>query len=245
MELVILSLIAGGATIVGGILVIYRYEWCLNNQNYLIAFTSGALVSLSFTEIIPESLKMSEWSSLSVISGFLLLYIFEQFSAPSRCFDEECKVRRVSLLAWGGLLLHSFIDGVALVASFHVSEPLGLLVTLGIILHELPEGLTSASLLTILGYSKKRIFYLVFLVATATPFGALFAIIFFSLFNPAVSITTLIALILGLTAGTFIYLGVAHLLPHSHKERNIGVTLTFLSGIAVFILAHFLRHFYL
>lgn len=240
MEAFIFSLIAGSATIIGGLLVIYRYDWSQRNQNYLVAFASGTLVSLSFIEIIPESVEMDKMGGLSVIIGFLLLYLFEQFSSPSRCTDDECNVKRVSLLAWIGLLLHSLIDGIAIVASFQVSRSFGLIVTVGVLLHEFPEGLTSGTLLTLLRYSKMKIFLLVFLVAIATPLGAILSIFSIGYFNQT-SITPFLASILGLSAGTFIYVGVADLLPHSHKIKDLKVTLIFLSGILLIVIGHFLK----
>lgn len=240
MEAFIFSLIAGAATIIGGLLVIYRYDWSHRNQNYLVAFASGTLVSLSFIEIIPESVEMGNWGGLSVIIGFLLLYLFEQISSPSRCVDDECKVKRVSLLAWGGLLIHSFIDGVAIVASFQVSQAIGLIVAFGVLLHEFPEGLTSGSLLILLGYSRMKIFFLVLLVAIATPVGAILSILSIGFFNPA-SIKPFLASVLGLAAGTFIYVGVADLMPHSHKVKDLKVTLIFLSGIFLILIGHFLK----
>lgn len=240
MEALIFSLLAGLATMVGGFLVIYRYDWAHNNQNYLTAFASGTLVSLSFIEIIPEAIEIGGYGELSVIIGFLLLYLFEQMFSPSRCIDDECSVRRVSLLAWGGLLLHSFIDGIAIVASFEVSSVLGIMVALGVILHEFPEGLTSGSLLTLLRYPKKKIFLFIFFVAIATPVGAILSILSIDLFNPY-SLNHFLSSVLGLAAGTFIYVGVAELLPHSHKIKDLKVTLIFLTGIILIILGHFLK----
>lgn len=240
MEPIIFSLLCGIATIIGGILVIYKHDWSHSNQNYLVAFASGTLVSLSFIEIIPESLKMGNQGGLSVIIGFLLLYLFEQVFAPSRCIDDECKVNRVSLLAWGGLLLHSFIDGIAIVASFKVSQTLGLIVALGVLLHEFPEGLTSGALLILLGYSRKKIFFLIFLVAVATPVGAILSFFSIGFFNPD-SIIPFLSSFLGLAAGTFIYVGVADLLPHSHRIKDLKVTLIFLSGVLLIIIGHFLK----
>lgn len=240
MEALIFSLIAAVSTIIGGLLVVYRYDWSHNNQNYLAAFASGTLVSLSFMEIIPESMEIDKMGGLSVIIGFLLLYLFEQFSSSSRCADDECTMKRVSLLTWGGLLLHSFIDGIAMVASFQVSSDLGLMVALGVVLHEFPEGLTSGSLLTLLRYSKRKIFFFVFLVAIATPIGAILSILSIGFFNPA-SMTPFLSSVLGLAAGTFIYVGVAELLPHSHRIKDLKVTVIFLTGVLLIIIGHFLK----
>lgn len=240
MEAFIFSMIAALATMLGGLLVIYRYDWAHNNQNYLAAFASGTLVSLSFIEIIPESMEMGGLGGLFVIIGFILLYLFEQVFSPSRCTDDECTVKSVTLLAWGGLLLHSFIDGIAIVASFQVSRILGIMVALGVILHEFPEGLTSGSLLTLLRYPKKKIFLFIFLVAIATPAGAILSILSIGFFNPS-AILPFLSSVLGLAAGTFIYVAVADLLPHSHRVKNIKVTLIFLSGVILIIAGHFLK----
>jgi len=60
--------------------------------------------------------------------------------------------RAVSVSAPAGLLLHTFVDGVAIASAFAVDPTLGELVFLAIILQKLPEGLAIASLFLAAGW---------------------------------------------------------------------------------------------
>lgn len=238
MSLVLLlSLLAALATILGGIIPL-KMKIKKDELLYLIALAAGVLITVSLIDIIPEAIGLSTTAGLGVLLGFLLMHFIEQFSIvhPAVEYSERHRLHRISLMAFIGLLFHSFIDGIAIVSGFEVSISFGLLVTVAVLVHEFPEGLTTSSLLLATKYSKAKIFYLTFLVAIATPIGAIISSYFF---NPISDLV--LSIVLGVSAGTFIYIGSTDLLPYIHKSRNIKTFFAFLIGVALILLSSIFR----
>ncbi len=180
-------------------------------------------------------MELSAFSGTGVLFGFILMYIIERFSIvhASIEFSEKCELHRVSLMAFAGLLFHSLIDGIAIASGFLVSQSLGLVVTLAVLMHEFPEGLAASALLLATKYTRRKIFLLLLLVALATPVGALLFLIFRT--------ADFLPLALGISAGTFIYIGSADLLPQLHKEKSGKFFFSFLLGISLILLTSLLN----
>lgn len=223
------SLCAALATLIGGLIIVYRFEWAKRNGDRLTAVAAGVLVSLSLVEVVPEAVARYDHAGIFAAIGFLAMYLFENLSGESHCAGDECPERDISMIAWVALLAHSFVDGIALSASHEISERFGLLVGLGVLLHEFPEGLASGALLLHRGFSRGRIFLLTAIVGCATPLGALAA----QFFLVEGQIATWTHPFLAAIAGSFIYTGVAGLLTHSHRKKDASIVLAFLVGFAV------------
>jgi len=238
MQYVLLSsLLAALATIIGGIIPL-RLKFNKNKLLYLIALAAGVLITVSLVDIIPEAVELSGYAGLGILSGFLLMHFIEQFSIvhPAVEYSERHRLHRISLMAFIGLLFHSFIDGIAIGSSFEISISFGLLITVAVLLHEFPEGLTTSSLLLATKYPKLKIFSLTFLVAIATPIGAIISSFFFKTISDL-----FLSIVLGIAAGTFIYIGSTDLLPYIHKSRNIKTFFAFLFGVVLILLSLLFR----
>ncbi len=95
-----------------------------------------------------------------------------------------------------------------------MSLPIGLATTLAVVLHEIPQEVGDFAVLLHSGYSKKRALTLNFLSALCALFGA---VAFFVIGELAAPLT---ALFVPLTAGGFIYIAVADLIPELHKTTQ-------------------------
>ncbi len=225
-----ISLIAAAITIAGGLLIVCCFEWVKRNGDQITALAAGVLVSLSLIEILPEAFSHATHAGLWCASGFLLMYFLEHFSGSSHCAGDECPERDISLIAYIGLFLHSLLDGAALFASYQISAELSLLMGIGVLLHEFPEGLASGALLLHRGLSRKKVFLLTALVGLATPLGTLCAQLFFPEMQPGWSYPVLAAI-----AGSFLYTSVAGLLTHSHRKKDWSIISFFLLGFSFFV----------
>ncbi len=239
------AFIAAAATMLGGILVVLAHRWSSANRDYVLAFSAGILLSLSFLSIIPEVFPRNEWAPLVLLVGFLLMYLFEQFAVPHHVHEDEVTghahdLRSMTWMAWAGLLIHSLIDGLALASSAAVEDhDLLASVTFGVVLHEFPEGLVAAALIMAQGVSAARTLLLTALVALATPFGAAVASQTIDLLSHTVVQNTA-ELLMSLAAGTFIYVGAADMFHHSHSQRNHLAMLAFVLGIIVYSVLEYL-----
>ena len=239
------GLVAAFSTMCGGLLVIFARQWSLTNRDYVLAFAAGVLVSLSFLKIIPGVFPHSTWGPLALLAGFFAMYLFEQLGVHHHVHTEEVEhdVRHgLTWVAWFGLLAHSFIDGLA-IGSSALIEDVGLLqsVTFGVVLHQFPEGLVAAALMTSQRFSALRTLALTAVVAFATPVGAVLTAYFLGMMSPDV-LKEISTLVMALAAGTFIYLGAADMLHHSHSQRNKGGVIAFSAGLVLFVLIDLLIH---
>ena len=81
-------------------------------------------------------------------------------------------VKTGGLGAFIGMTIHSFFDGVSIVAGFEVSSELGFLVFVAVLLHKIPDGLTISSIVLVVFNDRKKAFIASAVLAlAATIFG--------------------------------------------------------------------------
>lgn len=213
--------LAGLATILGIYLVLWGKRWTEKNSIYLISFASGVLISVAFLDLIPEAQEISSLALPFVLLSFLSFYLLEHSLILHRCRGGRCygldpHRHNLGVMAILGIGLHSLIDGVIIALGFEVSLGLGILATLSVVLHEVPEGISSISILLHSGYSKARAIFYSYVVALATPSGAILTYLFIK--------TTEVAFLgvgLSFAAGSFLYVAASDLIPEVHREYKL------------------------
>jgi zinc transporter ZupT len=128
-----------------------------------------------------------------------------------------------------GIGFHSFIDGVIYSVTFNVSIFTGVLVAIGMVLHEFPEGIVTFLLLERGGFDRKRSARTAFLAAAvSTPVGALVSYPFIQKIGSAG-----LGILLAISAGALVYVGASHLLPEVEKENKRYSVISLAVGVAV------------
>jgi ZIP family zinc transporter/zinc and cadmium transporter len=122
-----------------------------------------------------------------------------------------------------GLLLHTFVDGVAISSAFHVDSALGMLVFGAIVLHKVPEGLAIASLWVAAGRSRRAALG----AATALGVATLVGVALTEWLDP------LARWGLALSAGVTLYVGASNLIPEFQGKAGWGHNLTFFLGCGI------------
>lgn len=225
-NVLIYSLFAGLSTIVGATLVKRYSEWTKKHSLKLLSFAVGVLITNAFLHLLPESQELTQYSAIAVIAGVMLLFLTEHFILLHTCGEEECNIHTVGYTGTIGIGLHSLIDGIVIGIGFEVSFTLGVLTSLAVIVHEFPEGIFTYTMLIHDNISQKRAFLYSWLVALATPFGAI--ITFLLLKNVSENI---LGILLALAAGSFVYVGASDLIPQAHKKPNIVNVMLVFAGI--------------
>jgi len=205
---------------------------------YLVGFSAGALIGSAFLHILPECLEDNNSTAVFsyLILGIVIFFIMERVLHWRHCHEEgSCKTHVFTYLTLVGDGCHNFIDGLVIAASFLVSFKLGMVTTLAIILHEIPQELSDFAILIYGGFTKKKALLFNFASALLAVIGAL-AGYFISDY-----IEGFWGFILPLTAGGFIYIATSDLIPELHKEkdlkRSMAAFLAFLMGIMFMALA--------
>lgn len=225
--------LAGLATFAGIFLVVKKEKWVQGNLVYLLSFSAGILLSFSLIHLLPEAVEENELGYFWTMASFFAFYVIEHWLSLHSCHKEkECqKHETFSLISWIGLLLHSAIDGVVIGAGFEVSQTLGLLSTMAVLLHEFPEGLSTMSVMLYGGHTVKEATKKSAWVALATPLGAILTFFFLK----GVGSET-VGLLLGIAAGSFLYVAASDLIPEIHKKSKwMNIVLTLL-GVMIPVL---------
>ena len=187
---------------------------------YVIAFAAGALLAAAFLHILPE-VNLRE-DSLLLALGFLAFYVLEKLIMIHACGEEECDTHRIGPIAVLGMALDNVIDGAGIVVGSQINPMLGLAITVAVVLHEIPQGMTSALIMREAGWHRGRTLLALAVAGLLYPVGALLAG-----FMPAGFQQKMLTLI----AGVFIYIGASDLLPEAHRKFNWKVIVAVIGGM--------------
>lgn len=203
----------------------------------LIGFSAGSLIAGAFLHILPESLEKSESITVFsfVIAGIVLFFLLERYFYWRHCHSGVCDVHAFTYLNLIGDGLHNFIDGMVIAVSYTVSIKLGVITTLAVIFHEIPQELGDFGVLVYGGLTRKRALAYNFISGIASIAGALVA---YFISGASAQFSNFL---LPLTAGGFVYIATSDLIPELHKEsdsrRSLAALLAFLSGIGFMAIA--------
>lgn len=223
------SLCAAGVT-TAGILAIRRYEaWALRNASYFACFAAGVLVSVSLLHLVPKAIALSAGAPVFILGGYLLMHLFNRFITAFVCDRPATEDYALGLVPMLGIGLHSFIDGIVYTVTFSVSAFTGVLVSIGMVLHEFPEGVFTYVLLRKGGLRERAALWAaVFAAALTTPLGTAVSFPIISRIDQPV-----LAALLALSAGALIYVGASHLLPAAEREPRRYNLLALGAGVLV------------
>jgi len=236
-NVIIYSFLAGLSTIFG-IYLVRRFENLVRkNIVFLISFAIGVLLSTAFFHLLPESIDLTpqKWFywTLGVI---IFLYLIEHSIIIHSCREEKCEIHTLGTISLLGLGFHSLVDGIIIGAGFGISFTLGLLTSLAVIFHETAEGTFTYTLLIQDNVSRDKALLYSFLVALATPFGAISTFLILEKISPEA-----LGALLAIASGSFIYIGASDLIPETHKKFNfLNIFLVILGIFFVFTIGQFL-----
>jgi ZIP family zinc transporter/zinc and cadmium transporter len=237
LRIILFGLVAAGAEIAGGTLVVLRKEWPKHIQEYLLALSAGFLLALVFFDLIPVSLgTVGRLAPLYIVLGFSVLHLFEHTLVGHLHFGEETHVdlmvpRAASISAFSGLFIHAFFDGISISAGMQYDFFIGLLVFLAILLHKLPEGLTIASIMIAARHPRKTAFLASLSIGLATMLGIVVVFFVSHVGKEAVGIS------LAFSAGAAAYVGASDLIPEVNRSRNRIAPLVVFGGMLLFYLS--------
>jgi len=226
-----LSFATFSSTLIGGAFAM-RFKRALP---YFFAFASGSLIAVTFFDILPESLKISESANLStrcimttVVASFLFYSLLEKYFLVHHHKEGEEHGHIMGPIGAGSLVVHSFLDGTAIGAAYQVNPSTGLVVALAVISHDFTDGINTVILML---KNKQRIKNTtMFLVMDAL--APVLGIAFTSL----ISISQIaLSLLLAVFAGEFVYIGAVNLLPETYRYPNWKMVLPTILGILLIL----------
>lgn len=187
----------------------------------MLAFAAGVMLSISFLELIPESIGFSSiWiCAIGVVLGSLVMYTLDKIIPhihPELCSQEHGhRLKRVAIYLLLGIFLHNFPEGIAMGIGAVTEFKLSFIIALAIAIHDIPEGIcTSAPYYYV---TRKRLKSFLISASTAIPtiIGFLFAYYLFQ--NIPLQI---VGIIIAATAGLMIYISSDELIPTACCKDN-------------------------
>ena len=203
----------------------------------VIGFSAGGLLGAAFLHLLPEALELSRSNTvfLYVIVGFIVFFILEKYIHWRHCHHESCDTHAFTYLNLIGDGVHNFIDGLVIAASFVISFHFGVITTLAIIFHEIPQEIGDFGVLLYGGFSKQKALFFNFVTALTCVLGAVIG------YPLAQKVGNFSAYLLPITAGGFIYIAACDLVPEIHKhadqKKSVYSMAAFLGGIIFILLA--------
>lgn len=222
---ILLAFIAGLSDLLSGLIPFY-YKIEESSTRYIIGFAAGTMLGAVFFEMLPE---LAPTDSTYIAVGFFFFYLLERLTMIHSCGEYECtsEVHRIGWLPVIGMASDNIIDGIGIAIAYLINPITGIVVALSVIVHEIPQGITTTLLLKRGGQAKNTILFALGTESILYPIGAAL-----SIFVPNTLNTTVLALV----TGDFLYIAASDLLPDAHKKFNIKVIFAVITG-AFFVFA--------
>jgi zinc and cadmium transporter len=192
---------------------------------------------------------------LIVIIGFIVFFIIERFiywfhgHAHEKenkfvCYDNKSgefdgqfdgrgEVKSFVILNLIGDGLHNFLDGIIIMVGFLGGIGTGIIITLAVLFHELPQEVGDFGILLYGGFTKKKALLFNFISAMVALLGGLTALLL------STTVEEFNFFILAFSGGGFLYLACTELMPELIKEKNLKKsviqTIIFLCGLLLII----------
>lgn len=207
----------------------------------LVGFAAGGLIGGAFLHLLPEAIERyeSDLVFFYALIGFTVFFLMERYLYWRHCHDGVCDVHTFTYLNLIGDGVHNFTDGLIIAASFMTDLRLGIVTTLAVIFHEIPQEIGDFGILVYGGFSKTKALFFNFVCALMAILGALIGYILSGV------IANVSLFLISFTAGGFIYIAASDLIPELHKQKDAkranAAFVAFILGLVFMALIRFVR----
>ena len=268
VNILLLSLMASMGTGLGGLIAIIRRPG-RRSYGLLMGITAGVMISLAFLELVSEAWRQAGYltATIGFGTGAVFMFLLDHFAPHIRFGEREVRgekqtwrqrmhlgqrpgghgfgklfrqdrvydAKRINtgLLLAVGITLHNLPEGISIGAGYLHNPKFGIFIALAILLHNIPEGIATALPLCKGGFCRWDAFRVAFLSGLAEPVGALLASLFL------VNFQSLVPGALAFAGGVMVFITLDELIPtareygHEHYTA-IGIIL---GSIFVFLLS--------
>lgn len=220
LEPFLLSLLAGLATGVGGLIVLFLRKISDRIVSLLLGFASGVMLMVAFNSLFLEAQKLLvhvELITFFVVGAvsMMALDLAIPHIEPTRREEngQTKRMHRSGTLIAVGITLHNLPEGFVVTAGYLFNPALGIIIAIAIILHNIPEGIATAIPLSEAGTKPLKTTIVTFLSGLAEPVGAILGAVLLSSFAPRI----VIGYSLVFAAGVMTYITADELIPVAHE----------------------------
>ncbi|NOX08943.1 MAG: ZIP family metal transporter [Gammaproteobacteria bacterium] len=219
---------------------------------HFVSFAIGALLGAAFLGLLPHALGSPGVEDFHLITGSVLIgllgfFLLEKMVLWRHCHAEHCEVHgadeheQARKSATGVMILvgdgiHNLVDGILIAAAFLTDIHLGVVTSMAVAAHEIPQEVGDFAILLHSGYSRMKALVYNMLASLATLVGAVIA--YYSLLDAQAALPYILAI----AASSFIYIAVADLIPGLHKRVQLSATVQQVSLITLGVLVIYFTH---
>lgn len=221
---------AAVANLLGALAITSRTRWPVRALDAILSLAAGFLISVSLVDLLPHAFeKTGPQAGVVALVAYVLVHITQHTIGGHFHFGEETHqvTPVVSVTALVGLLLHTFVDGVAVASGFGVSQGVGAMVFVAVLLHKFPEGLAISSLFLAAGASRARAIGAALALGLTTIVGVI--------------LTDHVSLLrdhgLAISAGVTLYVAASNLVPEFQETKGLRIPLSFVAGCLLHFVA--------
>lgn len=268
VNILLLSLVASLGTGLGGLIAVIRKPG-KRAYGFLMGVTAGVMICLSFLDLVNEAWQLAgPWiATVGFAIGATFMFLMDHFAPHIRFAEKEVRglqpvvvgeppvqpyfgrrrfghrrwegqnldLRLVNtgLLLAVGITLHNLPEGIAVGAGYLHNPQFGLFIAIAILLHNIPEGIATALPLCKGGVCRWDAFRVAFVSGFAEPVGALIASFFL------VNFQELVPGALAFAGGVMVFITLDELIPTAREfghEHYVAIGII-LGSIFVFILS--------
>lgn len=243
----LLTTIAGLSTLIGSILIFFNRK---KSQNVIIAslsFAAAVMITVSFTDLIPESINMLKkvypsFPSIIIMFifiniGILISFLIDKY-LPEKSSDNKSKgnLYKVGIISMLAIILHNIPEGMATFMASNQDMSLGIALTIAIALHNIPEGISISIPIYYSTGSKIKAISYTFISGISELFGAIITYLFL---QPYIN-DRIMGILFAIIAGIMLHISFYELLPTSLGYKRKSITIGFFTiGILFMLLNHF------
>lgn len=225
----LLSFLAGISTTIGS-LIAFSLERSkkikIGHLSLILGFSVGVMIFVSFVEFLMTSIKNIGflYANVGFFVGVIIIYLLD-LSIPHLYKEEKLgngyKLKKSGMLVALGIAIHNLPEGFAVLFSSLSNIKLGVLIALAIALHNIPEGISVSLPVYYATKSKRKAFWYSFLSGMAEPIGAVLALSVFYSFINGFNLNFMFAVV----AGIMVFISLDELLPtcFRYKEFHLSI----------------------
>lgn len=237
LSVIIATVIISSGSFVGVLTLAMSQKFLSKILMSLVSLSAGTMLAAALLHLLPEAIDTlgSTVPFELALGSFIGFFILERFLHWRHCHDKDHLTKHtmgtMNLIADA---LHNFLDGVLIAAAFASGNGLGLVATLAIAMHEIPQEIGDFGVLLHSGFTRRKALLYNLLVSLTAILGGILG------YFASHAMTSFAHLLVPIAAGGFIYISAADLIPELKNENSTKKTIamvgTFLFGVLIMYL---------
>ena len=231
VSIIVFTALASFIAIAGASILLAKKKLSHTVTHALSAFAAGVLLGAVLLDLLPEAFQAFAEAGvreaegqvfLYALFGILLFFFLERFIHWFHHHHHQHKDKPtkavVPLIVFGDGV-HNAIDGVLIAATFMADTNLGIITTLAVAAHEVPQEIGDFGILLHGGLSRMRAFVYNLISQLTAVMSAVITYVIGS------SVTGILPYVIAVTSGFFLYIALTDLIPDIHSENRKGFAL--------------------